>query len=58
MKYKRVYGVWLQTTYTIGMQPVKGNNKKQARQRFKKRFPEARILDCQRLHVNPLTKPI
>lgn len=58
IKYKHVYGVWLTTKYGIGMQPVKANNKKQARERFRKRFKKARILDVCRLNVKTISEPI
>lgn len=45
-KYKNIYTVWLALPHgNIGAQPVKGNTMKQAKERFKKRFPKRRILD-------------
>lgn len=57
-KYKHVYGVWLQTKIHLGMQPVKGNTQKQAKERFKKRFPKATILGIERLTYKTITEPI
>lgn len=57
-KFKHIYGVWLATKYSIGMQPVKGNNKKEARKRFKKRYPNKMILDIARLDAKPFTTPL
>lgn len=45
-KYKHIYIIWLSLPGgRIGAQPVKGNNQKEAKARFKKRFPKRRILD-------------
>jgi hypothetical protein len=57
-KYKYVYGVWLATKHGIGMQPVKGSSLKQARERFKKRFPKNIILDIHRLTSKTTIEPI
>lgn len=51
-KKKPIYSVWLyirQREYGVyGRQAVKANNKKEARSKFKKRFPKRRIIDIQR----------
>lgn len=58
VKYKYIYGVWLLTKNSIGMQPVKANNKVQARQRFRKRFKKQTILDIKKLETKTITEPI
>lgn len=44
MKAKPIYGVWCETKFGIGLQPVKANCKREARKKFKKRFPNSRIV--------------
>lgn len=45
MKKKPIYAVHLITKMgTIGLQPVKANTQAEARSKFKKRFPKAKIL--------------
>lgn len=56
-KYKYVYAVFLQTKFGLGMQQVKGDNKRQARERFRKRF-KSRILSIDRLTSPTITEPI
>lgn len=43
-KMKFIYDITHPTTFGIGCQPMKGNNKTEARERFKKRFPNKSIL--------------
>ncbi len=45
MKKKPIYNVWCTTKFGTGCQPVKANNKTEARKKFKKRFPKSMILD-------------
>ncbi len=42
---KKIYGVWLNTQYGVGLQYVKANNQEEAKSKFKKRFPKKIILD-------------
>lgn len=58
MKYKNIYAVYLPTQYGIGMQPTKGNNIAQARERFKKRFPKKKIISIERLYTTPVIPAI
>lgn len=44
MKYKFIYDITIPTSFGIGCQPMKGNNKTEANGRFKKKFPNKRIL--------------
>ncbi len=46
-KTKKIYQVFLNTQYGIGMQPVKANNQKEARAKFKKRYPKKRIISIE-----------
>lgn len=45
MKAKPIYNVWCTTKFGTGVQPVKALNKKEARTKFKKRFPKSTVLD-------------
>ncbi len=45
-KFKHVYAIHHHTSFGTGVQPMKGNTKKEAKERFKKRFPKKRIIDC------------
>lgn len=43
-KFKHIYDITHPTTFGIGCQPMKGNTKTEARERFKKRFPKKYII--------------
>lgn len=60
MKYKKLYLVFTTTKHGIGLQPTKGNSKKQARDRFKKRFPKNQILsiDLAEENYKPVLPPL
>lgn len=49
---KPVYAVWCTTKYGTGLQPVKANNKAEAKAKFKKRFPKQRVLSIDRAEDN------
>lgn len=44
MKKKPIYNVWCTTKHGMGCQPVKANNKVEARKKFRKRFPKSSII--------------
>lgn len=49
MKCKHIYYVYLINKHGgLGLQPVKANNKVNAKKKFKKRFPKSRIIDIQK----------
>jgi hypothetical protein len=53
MKSKPIYAVYMcNKNVPYGMQPVKANNAKEAKEKFKKRFPKSRFLSASKL-VNP-----
>lgn len=41
---KPIYFVYLTNNLGWGMQPVKADNQKEARKKFKKRFPKSRVV--------------
>jgi hypothetical protein len=47
-KFKNVYTLWFPTSLGLGAQPVKGNTLKEAKARFKKRYPAKRIMNGNR----------
>lgn len=56
---KPVYYVWLQSKMgTLGMQPVKANNKQEAKRKFKKRFPKSKVLSIEIGSGNHISEPI
>lgn len=55
---KHIYFIYLATTFGIGMQPTKGDTMKDARGRYKKRFPKGKILSIEKGHTATITKAI
>lgn len=50
MKQKPIYAVYLSNkNVKWGMQPVKANNKKEARAKFKKRNPKSHIISIDKM---------
>jgi hypothetical protein len=49
MKKKPIYGVYCTTQFGFGLQGVKALNQKEARRKFKRRFPKQKIIDCWRI---------
>lgn len=48
MNKKPLYNVFCTTKYGIGCQPVKANNKREARKKFKKRFKKSRVISVEK----------
>lgn len=51
MKYKFVYDVYLKTSLGLGIQPVKGNTKAEAREMFKKKYPKKSIISIDKRDI-------
>jgi hypothetical protein len=47
-KQKPIYAVYCITNFGFGCQPVKALNKKEARKKFRNRFPKRRIIDIEK----------
>lgn len=57
-KKKPIYNVYLTNKFGMGCCPVKADNKKEARKKFKKRFPKSRIIDIDKATSKPFIQPI
>lgn len=57
---KPIYQVFCTTSYGFGMQPVKANNKKEAREKFKKRYKKSKVVSIEKADADykPLSQPI
>ena len=57
-KKKPIYNVLCTTQYGIGCQPVKADNQKEARTKFKKRFKKSSVISISKASSKPLIDAI